>query len=220
VLVEKKVIGGHWHEHNLCPRCLSNARERLVFLFLKDRMSVFERHVRLLHIAPEPELASVLSRSPNIRYVSADLAAPSVMSHLDIQRMPFPDKTFDVVLCNHVMEHVMDDRMAMAEVFRVLRPGGWALVQVPIALALDGTVEDSTLTSAADRIDRFGQADHVRLYARGDYIARLQAAGFAVYPNSYPAELGASTVRLFGLVREEEVFLCSKPSTPSPQTDA
>jgi SAM-dependent methyltransferase len=219
VLIEKKVIGGHWHQHNVCPRCLSNARERLVFLFLKDRTSVFERHVRLLHLAPEPELASVLSRTPSIQYISADLAAPLVMSHLDIQMMPFPAETFDVVLCNHVMEHVMNDRVAMAEVFRVLRPGGWALLQVPIALALERTVEDSTLVSAAERIRRFGQADHVRLYARGDYIARLQSTGFTVYPQSYPAELGVSTARLFGLVWEEEVFLCSKPSIPSPESD-
>jgi len=163
VLVEKKVIGGHWHEHNLCPRCLSNARERLVFLFLKDRMSVFERHVRFA--AHRARARTRLCIEPLAKYSVCQRRPGSTFGHEspDIQRMPFADKTFDVVLCNHVMEHVTDDRMAMTEVFRVLRPGGWALLQVPIALALDRTIEDSTLTSPADRIDRFGQADHVRV---------------------------------------------------------
>lgn len=135
---------------------------------------------------------------------------PGVMSHFDIQQMPFPDQTFDVVICNHVMEHVADDSIAMAEVFRILKPHGWALLQVPIALALDRTIEDPTATTESQRIERFGQEDHVRLYARGDYVKRLEAAGFAVNTESYPAVLGEEKVRRFGLVEAEDVFHCSK----------
>lgn len=210
VIVEKQVIGGHWHRDNVCPRCLSHARERLAYLFLRDRTPLFTQPGRVLHVAPEPQLASAIRRSENIQYVSADLMGPGVMSHFDIQQMPFPDQTFDVVICNHVMEHVADDSIAMAEVFRILKPHGWALLQVPIALALDRTIEDPTATTEAQRIERFGQEDHVRLYARGDYVKRLEAAGFAVNTESYPAVLGEEKVRRFGLVEAEDVFHCSK----------
>ena len=210
VIIEKRVIGGHWHEDNVCPRCMSNARERLAYLYLKDRTSLFQDHARLLHIAPEPQLARVLKRSPNIKYVSADLFEAGVMSRFDIQKTPFRDQTFDVVICNHVMEHVPDDSFAMREIHRIVKPGGWAMLQVPIALALDRTIEDPTATTDEQRIERFGQEDHVRLYSRPDYVARLQAAGFSVTAESYPLALGSDKVQRFGLVEEEEVFLCSK----------
>lgn len=212
VIIEKQVIGGHWHRDNVCPRCMSNARERLAYLYLKDRTSVFDQPARLLHIAPEPQLASTLKRAPNIKYVSADLFEPGVMSRFDIQKAPFPDQTFDVVICNHVMEHVGDDSVAMAEVHRILKPGGWAMLQVPIALALDRTIEDPTATTESQRIERFGQEDHVRLYSRGDYIDRLKAAGFHVTAENYPNALGSEKVGRFGLVENEEVFVCSKLS--------
>lgn len=216
VIIEKQVIGGHWHEDNVCPRCMSNARERLAYLYLKDRTSVFERPARLLHIAPEPQLARTFKRSPNIKYVSADLFEPGVMSRFDIQRMPFRDQTFDIVICNHVMEHVSEDSVAMAEVHRILKADGWAMLQVPIALKLDRTIEDPTAVTDEQRIERFGQEDHVRLYSRPDYLARLQAAGFSVRAESYPVALGSDKVQRFGLVQEEEVFLCYKDSSILP----
>jgi hypothetical protein len=215
VIIEKQVIGGHWHRDNVCPRCMSNARERLAYLYLKDRTSVFKQPSRLLHVAPEPQLAKVLKRASNIKYVSADLFEAGVMSRFDIQKTPFADETFDVVLCNHVMEHVSDDSVAMAEVHRILKPGGWAMLQVPIALRLDHTIEDPTATTDAQRIERFGQEDHVRLYSRRDYIQRLQAAGFEVQAESYPTTLGSDAVGRFGLVEDEEVFVCSKLSSPA-----
>ena len=210
VLIEKQVVGGHWHEDNVCPRCKSNARERLAYLYLRDRTSLFEQPARVLHVAPEPQLASMLKRLPNIRYISADLMGPGVMSHFDIQQMPFANETFDVVICNHVMEHVADDSIAMSDIHRILKPGGWALLQVPIALKLDRTIEDPTAVTESERIERFGQEDHVRLYTRPDYIQRLEAAGFSVTAENYPTVLGHEKVERFGLVEKEEVFLCSK----------
>lgn len=217
VIIEKRVIGGHWHEDNVCPRCMSNARERLAYLYLKDRTSVFKQPARLLHIAPEPQLSRTFKRSPNIKYVSADLFEPGVMSRFDIQRMPFRDQTFDVVICNHVMEHVSDDSVAMAEVHRILKPKGWAMLQVPIALALDRTIEDPTAKTDEERIERFGQEDHVRLYSQPDYIERLQSAGFSVKAESYPVALGSDKVERYGLVQEEEVFVCYKDSSILPK---
>lgn len=217
VIVEKQVIGGHWHRDNVCPRCMSNARERLAYLYLQERTSVFQQPSLLLHVAPEPQLAAVLKRAPNIRYVSADLFEAGVMSRFDVQQMPFRDETFDVVVCNHVMEHVGDDAVAMREVRRILKPGGWAMLQVPIALALDRTIEDPEARTDQERIDRFGQEDHVRLYSRPDYIGRLRAAGFAVTADDYAQSLGSEKVARFGLVQEEEVFICHKDSNILPR---
>ena len=135
---------------------------------------------------------------------------PGVMSHFDIQQMPFVDHSFDVVICNHVMEHVADDSKAMSEVRRILSPGGWGLLQVPIALALEHTLEDPTALSESERIERFGQEDHVRLYARGDYIRRLETAGFSVKAERYPASLDPEKARRYGLVQEEDVFFVRK----------
>ena len=212
VIVEKRVIGGHYHENNICPRCLSNARERLAYLFLRNRTSLFKEQVLLLHIAPEPELASSLKRSPNIRYISGDLFLPGVMTRFDVLHMPFPDQSFDVLICNHVMEHVEDDAMAMSELYRVLKPGGWALLQVPIALALarGQTIDDPSATTEADRIRVFGQGDHVRLYAAPDYVQRLEQTGFHVTVSTCAAELPGAAPR-YGLEPEEHIFVCRKP---------
>jgi methyltransferase family protein len=210
VIIEKRVIGGHYHSDNICPRCLSNARERLAYLFLRDRTSLFKQDTLLLHVAPEPELAAALKRCSNIRYVSADLFLPEVMTRFDVLRMPFRDQTFDTVICNHVMEHVADDSLAMAEIYRVLKPRGWALLQVPIALALDKTIEDPTATTAADRIRLFGQSDHVRLYSSADYVARLEETGFRVSVTNYASELAEGTTIKYALVAEEQIFVCAK----------
>ena len=216
VIIEKRVIGGHYHEDNICPRCLSNARERLAYLFLRARTRLFSQNVRLLHVAPEPELAASLRRSPNIRYVSADLFLPGVMTRFDVLHMPFLDETFDAIICNHVMEHVADDGRAMAEVYRVLKPGGWALLQVPIALALTRgqTVEDPSATTEAERIRVFGQADHVRLYAAPDYVERLEKTGFRVTVSKCATELPGDVAR-YALEPEEHIFVCAKPSASS-----
>lgn len=212
VIIEKRVIGGHYHEDNICPHCLSNARERLAYLFLRARTPVFTQEALLLHVAPEPELASALKLSPNIRYISSDLSLPGVMTRFDVLHMPFADQTFDAVICNHVMEHVADDGSAMAEVYRVLKRGGWALLQVPIALALSRgqTIEDRSATTEADRIRVFGQADHVRLYAAEDYVQRLEQTGFRVRVSQCATELPGDAAR-YALEPDEHIFICAKP---------
>jgi SAM-dependent methyltransferase len=121
--------------------------------------------------------------------------------------LPFADGTFDAVICNHVLEHVSDDRLALAELHRVLRPGGWALLQVPIALALERTIEDSAAKTDADRIRLFGQSDHVRLYNAVDYVERLQAAGFSVSVINYASELGEGATLKYALVPQEQIFV-------------
>ena len=208
VLKEQRVVGASCHPDDVCPRCMSNARERLVYLYLKDKTSVFTERLRLLHIAPEPHLRRTLRCLARIDYVTGDLIEQRVDVKLDVMMLPFPDDSFDLIICNHVLEHVADDRVAMRELYRVLRPGRAALLQVPIAMALEDTLEDPTAVTEAERIRLFGQRDHVRLYAAGDYMRRLEAVGFRVSLTPAVECLGEEAVARYALVRDEPVFVC------------
>jgi ubiquinone/menaquinone biosynthesis C-methylase UbiE len=145
--------------------------------------------------------------SKSIEYVSADLSAPEAMVKMDITEIQYSDDTFDVIYCSHVLEHVSDDRKAMREFCRVLKPGGWAILQVPIMA--DKTFEDSTVISPEEKQRLFGQHDHVRQYGL-DYKDRLADAGFRVTVDGFVRELDYRTIRRFGLIREDDVYLCGK----------
>ena len=206
-----------------CPRCGSLERHRVLWLFLQRETDLFERPGALLHIAPEYALQQRLSRLPGLRYVSGDLDSPLAERELDVMDLPFEEASFDFLICNHVLEHVADDRRALAEIQRVLAPGGWAILMCPVDRRRAKTLEDPTATTPAERHRRFGQADHLRLYGR-DYPERLAAAGFRVRAERYVESCDSSSVDRFGLRREgdeafgeEEVFLCVKPDSPDPR---
>ena len=210
VLAENQVAGGGVRLNAICPRCHCWDRERLVFLYLARKTDILEAPMRVLHIAPERRLQQILAARPRITYVSADLNSPLVAIRLDITNMPFRSMWFDVIICNHVLEHVPDDRRAMSELLRVLAPGGWAILQVPISQTLKQTEETPSLPSAEEREQRFGQHDHVRLYAR-DYRDRLQSTGFSVQVYGFEEEFGGAARRRYGLVKGEHVYVCSRP---------
>jgi SAM-dependent methyltransferase len=215
VLESNQVVGGGHRSNVRCPFCCSSDRERLLYLFLRSRTDIFEpreSRIRVLHVAPESQLTCHLAAEPGLDYLTADLNPDGVMVKMDVTRIQFPDADFDVIICNHVLEHVLDDRVAMSELYRVLAPGGWAVLQVPISLTLDRTYEDSSVTSADGRQLHFGQADHVRIYAR-DYRDRLERVGFTVKEFSWiaaPEEFGTSENR-FGLNERETIYLGEKP---------
>ena len=193
-------------QNAVCPVCLSHPRLRLAWLVLRARTDLLDgRPKRILHVAPEPALTRLLHRVRNIEIVSADLDSPHAMLSLDIMRIQMPDGSFDVVLCSHVLEHVDDDRRAMRELLRVLRPGGWAMIQVPISSK--PTFEDPSITDPAERERLFWQADHVRLYGV-DIADRLTEAGFAVETvfgdQLVPADERVRT----GIYPRDAVFLC------------
>ena len=194
-----------------CPGCDSRERQRLMFLYLRERTRLFSERLRVLHFAPEDCLQSVLSRLSNLDYLSADISSRAAMVRVDITKIQFPDDTFDVILCSHVLEHIDDDRRAMLELRRVLRPGGWAILQVPVDVSRKTTFEDARITDPAERTRLFGQWDHVRIYGL-DYPQRLREAGFAVQVIPYPAELGSQTVSEFGLDPDELIYHCGKPA--------
>ena len=198
-----------------CPRCGSKARQRLVWLYLKERTQLFSDHLRVLHFAPEYVFRKQLASCPNLFYVTTDLGSLMAMMKADITRIPFADATFDVVLCSHVLEHVLDDRRAMREVYRVLRPGGWAILQVPIDLQRAKTFEDARIVSPEDRKRWFLQKDHVRIYGR-DYTDRLKAAGFDVRVEFYTKNLPRDLRERYGLRRKRPIYLCTKARTSTP----
>jgi len=146
---------------------------------------------------------------PNLDYLSADFAAEWAMEKMDITDIQYVDNTFDAILCNHVLEHIPDDKKAMKELSRVLKPNGWAILQVPLDPNLDKTFEDPSVTSPEERKRVFGQKDHVRIYGK-DYKDRLEEAGFDVKVDNFVEELNEETVDKYGLRRDHNVYFCSK----------
>ena len=193
----------------MCPRCGSLGRMRVDWLFLTSRTDLLEGPKRLLHVAPEVCLRRSLERLPNISYLSADYDSALAMERMDITDIRYPDASFDVVLCNHVLEHVADDRQAMREIFRVLRSGGWALLQAPLDGSREQTFEDASVTDPRERQRVFGQYDHVRIYGR-DYPQRLEETGFEVTVDEFARELPALTVGQLGLDTAEAIYVCRK----------
>ena len=184
--------------HAQCPRCGALERHRLLMILLRRRTNLFTDCLRVLHVAPEPGLKAQLSRLPSLEYVTADLHAPGVMREMDVQKIPFPDGSFDVILCNHVLEHVTDDHLAMRELYRVCAPGGWAIIQVPIHPSRGHTFEDPSVTSPSERRRLFGQHDHVRAYGH-DYPDRLRTAGWQVEVVDALQDLDSTFIQRHGL---------------------
>lgn len=209
VFKEKNIIGGGYRLDALCPGCGCSDRERLVYVYLKRNTDTFARPISLLHVAPEENLQRMFKRSSNIDYLSADLDPSKAMVKVDITDIHYEDNTFDVIICNHVLEHVPDDKRAMEEIYRVLKLGGWAILQVPISMALETTFEDPTAPTPQERERLFGQEDHVRIYGK-DYNRRLESAGFFVELFDPVQEFGRVTVFREALLRRERIYVCRK----------
>lgn len=180
--IKYKVAGGGYKKNAQCPNCLSVDRSRLLYLFFKLRTNVYKNKTAILHISPNKEIAGVLTGdtiTQTVGSIEPEMYQEFNAIYQDVQKMDFPDKSFDVVICCHVIEHVDNDRQAMAEIFRVLKPGGFAVLQVPLAINLETTIEDKTLATDKERKLKFGQTDHVRLYGL-DYLEKLKSVGFRV----------------------------------------
>ncbi len=193
----------------LCPDSLSLERHRLMWLYLKEKTNFFTADIKLLHIAPELCFIKKFKAMPNIDYTSADLDSPLADVKMDVHEIPFDDNTFDVVFCNHVMEHVDNDIKAMSEIYRVLKPGGWAIIQSPQDYSRETTLEDPTITEPKERERVYWQDDHVRLFGL-DYGKRLEKAGFNVKEDRFVMELPKETVRRYALPPNEIIYFCAK----------
>ena len=191
----------------LCPSCQSLERHRLIWLYMMEKTDFFSTRLNVLHIAPESCFVKRFEKQHQDGYVTADIESPLAKVKMDIHRIPFPENHFDVVLCNHVLEHVQDDMQALREINRVLRPSGWAILQVPFFNPVPAlTLEDSSVTSPREREKLYGQADHVRKYGK-DYLQRISRAGLLAEANTFGQSLTAARAARHGVVREEVIFL-------------
>ncbi len=193
----------------LAPHSLSLERHRLIWLYLKNRTDFFTAQKRVLHIAPEYCFIKPFKRLKNLDYVTADLISPWADVRLDVQNIPFSDSSFDVVICNHVLEHVDDDRKAMNELLRVMKPGGFGIFQVPLDSSIEVTLEDQNINTPELREKHYKQRDHLRLYGR-DYGKRLQLAGFEVTEDDYVKTLPHDLVQRYALPKDEILYICRK----------
>ena len=195
--------------NRLCPKCLSLERHRLLWLYFINKTNLFKSNLKVLHIAPEQAFYKRFRKLKNLDYITADLLSPLADIKMDIQNIPLEDNTFDVIICNHVLEHVEDEFKAVSELFRVLKKGGWAILQVPIDYKRSETYEDKTITSPKEREKHFGQYDHVRFHGL-DYPERLRKSGFKVSEDNYISQFDDKTVEYFRLPKQEIIYLCTK----------
>ena len=196
-------------ENALAPHSMSLERHSLIWLYLKEKTNFFTAPQKVLHIAPEDCFLKLFKKQSNLDYVTADLISPWADVKMDVQAIPFPDSQFDVVICNHVLEHVDSDHKAMQEIHRVLKSGGFAILQVPMDLSMEKTLEDPSINTPELREKHYQQRDHLRFYGK-DYGDRLRNAGFNVDENDYVKTLPADLVERYALPKDEILYVCSK----------
>jgi SAM-dependent methyltransferase len=192
----------------LCPICGVVERHRLAWVFLQRRTNLLSGPPRrMLHFAPEPGLTARFRRICHLDYLSADLFDPRAMARIDIQNMDFPSDSFDVIYCSHVLQDIPDDRRSLAELYRVLRPGGWALIQLPIKS--EPTFEDPTLSTQAERQKAYGAATFHRRCGP-DYVERIESAGFRVTTFSALDIITKEQCRRLAVSPTECIYYCEK----------
>ncbi|MDT0684917.1 class I SAM-dependent methyltransferase [Autumnicola psychrophila] len=200
---------GKQRENVLSPSTLSLERHRLLWIYLERKTSFFTEDLKVLHFAPEQAFYSRFRKLANIDYTTTDLNSPLADVKADINNLPFDDNAYDFIFCNHVLEHIPDDTQAMKELYRVLKPGGTAILQIPQDLNRKNTFEDDSITDRKERARIFGQYDHVRIYGR-DYFDKLRNIGFKVEEVDMTANLSPSEIDKYRLAKGEIIPVCTK----------
>ncbi|TDY61431.1 methyltransferase family protein [Algibacter lectus] len=193
---------GQQRNNVLSPSTLSLERHRLLWLYLKNETDFFSSEKKVLHFAPEQCFLKRFRKLKNLDYTTTDLLSPIADVKADICNLPFEDNSYDIIFCNHVLEHIPDDTKAMQELYRVLKPGGMGIFQIPQDLSRATTFEDDTITDKAERAKIFGQYDHVRVYGR-DYFDKLRSIGFKVDEVDYTANLSVEAIKEYCLAPGE-----------------
>jgi len=193
----------------LSPSTLSLERHRLLWLWLQRETSFFKESSKVLHFAPEQAFYKRFREMDHLDYTTTDLNSPLADVKADICNLPFKDNDYDLIFCNHVLEHIPDDTKAMKELYRVLKPGGMAILQIPQELDRVTTFEDDSITDRAERAKIFGQYDHVRIYGR-DYFDKLRSIGFKVDEIDYTNILKPEEVDRYRLAPGEILPVCYK----------
>jgi SAM-dependent methyltransferase len=200
---------GQQRNNVLSPSTLSLERHRLLWLYLKNETDFFSAPKKVLHFAPEQAFYKLFRNQKNLDYTTTDLFSPLADVKADICNLPFENDTYDIILCNHVLEHIPDDTKAMQELYRVLKPGGMGVFQIPQDLKRAETFSDDTITDQKERAQIFGQYDHVRIYGR-DYFDKLRSIGFTVIEEDYTKKLSPEMVTQYCLAPGEIIPVCYK----------
>ncbi|AMA48282.1 MULTISPECIES: class I SAM-dependent methyltransferase [Flavobacterium] len=202
---------GNQRNNVLSPSTLSLERHRLLWLYLQNETDFFiaKNKKKVLHFAPEQEFYKRFKKQMNIEYVTTDLFSPLADVKADICNLPFEDNSYDIIFCNHVLEHIPDDTKAMQELYRVLKPGGIGIFQIPQDYSRQTTFADDTITDPKERAKIFGQYDHVRVYGL-DYFDKLRSIGFTVKEVDYTKILGDSLIQKYCLAKGEIIPVCFK----------
>lgn len=193
----------------LSPSTFSLERHRLLWLYLKNETGVFSKKIKLLHFAPEQAFYKRFKKLSNIQYDTIDINSPLAKIRADICDLPIKDNTYDFILCNHVLEHILDDNKAISELYRVLKKDGVGIFQVPIDMKKEFTFQDDSITDKKERNKIFGQYDHVRVYGK-DYFTKLKNAGFKVEEVDYTKNLSKDEIYRFSIVKGEIIPVCTK----------
>lgn len=202
---------GKQRENALSPSTLSLERHRLMWLFLRDDTDFFTstKKLKVLHIAPEQCFLDIFRNQDNLDYTTSDLESPIADIKADICDLPFDDNSFDVIFCNHVLEHITDDTKAIQELFRVLKKGGFGVFQIPQDITRKTTFEDDSIIDKKERAKIFGQYDHVRVYGL-DYFEKLRSVGFTVDEIDYTKKIAPEKLERFCLMKGEILPVCYK----------
>ncbi len=202
---------GNQRNNVLSPSSLSLERHRLLWLYLINETDFFTSIVKkkVLHFAPEQAFYKLFRKQKNIDYTTTDLFSPLADVKADICNLPFEDNSYDIIFCNHVLEHIPDDTKAMQELYRVLKPGGMGIFQIPQDLSRDVTFFDDSITNQKERAAIFGQYDHVRIYGR-DYFDKLRSIGFNVVEEDYTNKIKPELVKRYCLAKGEIIPICYK----------
>ena len=223
---------GNQRNNVLSPSTLSLERHRLLWLYLQNETDFFQSELdsdssvkqpksiklrdpetssvlKVLHFAPEQEFYKRFKKQTNINYTTTDLLSPLADVKADICNLPFKDNEYDIIFCNHVLEHIPDDTKAMQELYRVLKPGGMGIFQIPQDLSRAVTFSDDTIVDQKERAKIFGQYDHVRIYGR-DYFDKLRSIGFKVIEEDYTSKLTPEQVEKYCLAKAEIIPICFK----------
>lgn len=200
---------GKQRNNVLSPSTLSLERHRLLWLYLKNETDFFTAEKKVLHFAPEQAFYKRFRKLKHLDYTTTDLLSPLADVKADICNLPFKDNSYDIILCNHVLEHIPDDTKAMQELYRVLKVGGMGIFQIPQDLNREGTFEDDSITDKNERTKIFGQYDHVRIYGR-DYFNKLRSIGFTVEKVDYTNVISPEMVKKYCLAEGEIIPVCYK----------
>ena len=223
---------GNQRNNVLSPSTLSLERHRLLWIYLQNETDFFQSDfdsnssnkqsksiklrdtetssaLKVLHFAPEQEFYKRFKKQTNIDYTTTDLLSPLADVKADICNLPFEDNQYDIILCNHVLEHIPDDTKAMQELYRVLKPGGMGIFQIPQDLSRATTFSDDSIVDQKERAKIFGQYDHVRVYGR-DYFDKLRSIGFRVVEEDYTSKLSPELVEKYCLAKGEIIPVCFK----------